>query len=196
MLSRSAAREDLGIRPGDFAVLVQLGSDQSNDVVAILSSILSSLQRADNTRIVIAHSMISNQRPLPPADARISILQDYPISRFFPAFDVAISAAGYNSFHELLSFGVPTLFLPMIKETEDQGQRARYARDHDLALCADPHDTQELASGIAQLFDREIRERIATGLAALQVENGAHDTAKLLENVLAREQTSSSNHGR
>jgi UDP:flavonoid glycosyltransferase YjiC (YdhE family)/glycosyltransferase involved in cell wall biosynthesis len=184
LLSRADARRQLGIPEDNLAVLIQLGSDQSNDVLSILSDILASLKRDDDTRIVLAHSLISSRPPPPIADDRISVLQDYPISRFFPAFDLAISAAGYNSFHELLSFGVPTLFLPMIKETEDQGRRTLYASDRGLALSADPLDGKQLQRGIAQLFEPGVKEQLARALAGLQVEDGARRAAELLETEL------------
>ena len=41
----------------------------------------------------------------------------FPMSRYFRAFDLAVAAAGYNAFHELIAFGVPTLFVPMARAT-------------------------------------------------------------------------------
>ena len=43
---------------------------------------------------------------------RVRIIRDYPNSRFFKAFDFAIMAAGYNSFHEAIQFSLPTIFYP------------------------------------------------------------------------------------
>ena len=52
------------------------------------------------------------------------VVRDFPLSRRFRAFDLAVSAAGYNSFHELLRFGVPTLFIPNQDTALDDQQDA------------------------------------------------------------------------
>ncbi|WP_027002283.1 glycosyltransferase [Hugenholtzia roseola] len=59
----------------------------------------------------------------------ISIFQKeyYPIAELMLAFDGAISAAGYNTFHELLQAQVPTLFLPKARGYDDQMARAQKA---------------------------------------------------------------------
>jgi predicted glycosyltransferase len=52
----------------------------------------------------------------------------FPISRYFRALDFAVAAAGYNSFHELVGFGVPTAFVPNPSmPLDDQPARARWA---------------------------------------------------------------------
>ena len=45
------------------------------------------------------------------------------------AFDAAVAAAGYNAYHELIRFGVPSLFVPMRRQTDDQAARARFAAE-------------------------------------------------------------------
>jgi UDP-N-acetylglucosamine:LPS N-acetylglucosamine transferase len=66
--------------------------------------------------------------------ASVHIVRDFPLSRRFRAFDLAVSAAGYNSFHELLRFGVPTLFIPnQDTALDDQQGRAQFAADRGLA---------------------------------------------------------------
>ena len=45
--------------------------------------------------------------------------------RWFPALDGAISAAGYNSYEELLAARVPTLFFPQSKGMDRQDERVR-----------------------------------------------------------------------
>ena len=47
------------------------------------------------------------------------------MSRYFAAFDAAVAAAGYNAYHELIALGVPSLFVPMARDTDDQPARAR-----------------------------------------------------------------------
>ena len=58
------------------------------------------------------------------------VVREFPLSRRFRAFDLAVSAAGYNSFHELLRFGIPTLFIPnQDTALDDQQGRAQFAAD-------------------------------------------------------------------
>ena len=66
--------------------------------------------------------------------AGVHVVREFPLSRRFRAFDLAVSAAGYNSFHELLRFGIPTLFIPnQDTALDDQQGRARFASDKGLA---------------------------------------------------------------
>ena len=58
----------------------------------------------------------------------------YPMSRYFAAFDGAVAAAGYNAYHELIALGVPSLFVPMPRDTDDQPARARYAEGAGIGL--------------------------------------------------------------
>ncbi|MBI1747022.1 MAG: UDP-glucosyltransferase [Acidobacteria bacterium] len=48
----------------------------------------------------------------------------FPAMELFPAFDVAISAAGYNTCNELLYAGVPSIFIPFERDLDDQTLRA------------------------------------------------------------------------
>ena len=64
----------------------------------------------------------------------VHVVHEFPFSRRFRAFDLAVSASGYNSFHELLRFGIPTLFIPNRNTAlDDQRARARFAADTGLA---------------------------------------------------------------
>ena len=56
------------------------------------------------------------------------------MSRYLRAFDATVSAAGYNAYHELIRFGVPSLFVPMRRQTDDQEARARYAEESGVGL--------------------------------------------------------------
>ena len=71
-------------------------------------------------------------------DGVVHLRSTYPICRYFRAFDAAVSAAGYNAFHELIRFGVPTLFVPMLRETDDQAARARFAAGPGVGLALEP----------------------------------------------------------
>ena len=71
---------------------------------------LEALKRYEDIYVVLGESMIGDR--LKVTGERIRIIRDYPNSRFFEAFDFAIMAAGYNSFHEAVQFSLPTIFYP------------------------------------------------------------------------------------
>jgi UDP:flavonoid glycosyltransferase YjiC (YdhE family) len=60
--------------------------------------------------LVFVDWLIGERRQDLPAHVRR--LSTFPVPRYLAAFDLAVSAAGYNSFHELLSLAVPTVFVP------------------------------------------------------------------------------------
>ena len=67
----------------------------------------------------------------------VGLRATYPMSRYFAAFDGAVAAAGYNAYHELIALGVPSLFVPMPRDTDDQPARARYAERAGIGLGVD-----------------------------------------------------------
>ncbi len=70
----------------------------------------------------------------------VGLRATYPMSRYFAAFDGAVAAAGYNAYHELIALGVPSLFVPMPRDTDDQPARARYAEGAGIGLGVDGPD--------------------------------------------------------
>ncbi len=62
----------------------------------------------------------------------------FPLSAYFNAFDFSIAAAGYNAYHEVISFGLPTVFLPnRAPSMDDQATRAEFAQDHGAGFVLD-----------------------------------------------------------
>ena len=112
----------------------------------------------------------------------------FPMSRYFKAFDLAVAAPGYNAFHELIAFGVPTLFVPMDRNTDDQHARSSWAADG--GGCAGgrrrrgprPRGTRRRARRCRRSPQR-LRER---ALAAFPG-NGAARAADLITRVAAGE---------
>ena len=75
---------------------------------------------------------------------RVHLIRDYPNSLFFKAFDFSVQAGGYNSFHEMRSRSIPTLFLPNMQTgMDDQLSRCLVAKDEGWGLVAMPEDSLE-----------------------------------------------------
>ena len=94
-------------------------------------------------QVAVTNSPVAvNLVPLVDDSRVIEIKGVYPLLRYFKAFDATVSAAGYNSVHELVPAGVPTLLIPNTSsKTDNQEGRANTwptlvspccARDDDL----------------------------------------------------------------
>jgi hypothetical protein len=97
---------------------------------------------------VVAHWPISHDAP-PKLDDAV-IIEQMPIAPYYKAFDVLVSAAGYNSFHEILAAGVPAVFVPQEDAGRDQQiQRAQFAADKGLAMICRRENMSALERQIA-----------------------------------------------
>ena len=95
-----------------------------------------------------------------------------------------ISAAGYNSFHEVLLAGVPAIFVPNEHpQQDDQLARARFAEHQDLGACVRVREIYRLSACIERLLAPGERRRIARRCATLERGNGAVELAGLIEEM-------------
>jgi hypothetical protein len=160
-LPRSAARSLLGLDPDRPAVLLQLGAGNNFDFDRA-SRLIFDLSAPDGPRpdvqVVFARWRISeSDRALPP---HVRLLDTFPISRHLAAFDLAVASAGYNTFHENLAAGLPTLFVANDHpEQDEQGLRAEYAALRGLALAARSDDVHGLRRGVEALLRPDTRAR-------------------------------------
>ena len=87
------------------------------------------------------------------------------------AADLAVSTADYTSFHELLSAGVPTVFVPDPDAADDQLARARFAAAAGAALHVEPGG--DLDEVLARAARPEVRAALARRCAEVAFSNGA-----------------------
>jgi predicted glycosyltransferase len=105
-------------------------------------------------------------------------LSHYPNAIYFNAFDLAVSAAGYNTFHELMHFGLPALLIPRQVGIDDQVGRARAAERAGAAEMVT--EIPEIAEAIHRMLDDPgLPQRRARALAMAPV-NGADEIARHL----------------
>ena len=112
-------------------MLVQLG--QGAGVRAATAAGLRHLARMPGVQAAALASHLSALDDVPEGVVRLEAT--YPIARHFAAFDAAVSAAGYNAFHELTAARVPALFVPIDRQTDDQVARARGAERAGTGLA-------------------------------------------------------------
>ena len=182
MLSRDDARSELGLDPERPAVLIQLGAGNNFDYRSVHNTAMAHISQRHDAQIAVGEWLISDQ----PVDLPDNVFRmpGYPFARYFKAFDLAVSAVGYNSFHELLFAGIPTILVPNEAMGQDnQLARALYADRNGLAICVRTKEVYKLTATIDKLFQHEERERIKTQLAELDPANGAAEAAELVEEM-------------
>jgi UDP:flavonoid glycosyltransferase YjiC (YdhE family) len=183
-LPRAEAAAELGLDPNRPAALVTLGSVARHDDA--LRAALGALLTDPAWQIAVIRSHIA-RTGLPDMDpARVVELRKiYPLARYLRAFDAAISAAGYNSFHELLLSGIPTLLVPSPQAvTDDQAARATWAGAQGIALVAGPGDADAVAKEAARLLDPALRADLTAACGALPKPTGAAQAARLLNSLV------------
>jgi UDP:flavonoid glycosyltransferase YjiC (YdhE family) len=181
LLPRADAAGELGLEPGKPTILVQLG--QGAEVAAATARCLRALAGSEDVQVAAASSTIAGLLDVP--EGIVHLRSTYPMSRYYAAFDAAVSAAGYNVFHELVRFGVPTLFVPMRRETDDQAARAHHADDAGVGLAVEGPSDPRIEERLGGLLDADRREAMRKRLQELRPENGAAEAARWLEGLIS-----------
>ncbi|WP_260684754.1 glycosyltransferase family protein [Rhizobium laguerreae] len=183
-IRREDARDLLDLPDDATVVAIQLGAGINFDMGEVRNRLIRELLRhpkviALEIRSPIAVAALQTE----PLGERHRIVSLFPSFRYSKAFDAAISAAGYNAFHEQVLGAIPTLFVPNEAEEMDlQINRGRWAsltghgwllrRDFDLPLSA---------RYVEQLLDPLEQQRIASRCAGIEWTNGAAFIARFLE---------------
>lgn len=182
LLSRDAARAELGLDPNAPAVLLQLGSGGTRDIIDLLDQIIRDLRRFDGLQIVIAEW--SNGALALPRWPGTHLLRGFPIGRYFNAFDFSISAAGYNTFHEVIAFGLPTIFLANRHPSmDDQGARAEFAQEHGAGFDVKEDELALLPTLCRAMLNPQTNAVLRQGCTAFDASNGADAAAALLKQL-------------
>lgn len=168
--AREAARAALAARLGvDFEDLVvtMLGGGVAADRTAQVQAVAAI---AEGRRGCLNLTVVWPGAVVPPglsAWKNTRVVQTRDALSLCLLADLVISAAGYNSFHEVLYHGLPAIFVPqMAVFMDDQERRARAAADRGLAECVLAHELLLLDREIASCLDGGKAGQFRTALAA------------------------------
>lgn len=99
------------------------------------------------------------------------------------AADVTVTAAGYNSFHEVLYNRVPAIFVPQSADfMDDQHARARAAAERGLGALVEANELMTLERLVCRYLDDGDAEAVRARLAVAELPApGARRAAELIE---------------
>lgn len=184
LLARREAKEALGLDLGRSAVLVQLGAGNLNDITSLLGMVVQRLSQEPNIQVCLAESVISTERARELDVQRVSV---YPLAKYLRAFDFAVAASGYNSFHELVAFGVPSIFVPNLQtQTDDQAARADFAEAAGMGLTMRESDRETFDRALTRMLDPSQRQAMAERARHRFPANGAGQAMAAIEAVSRR----------
>lgn len=154
---------------------LQLGAGAINEIKEPIKHIVSIMDAMPQVVLVVAESIIGKQLII--TGNEIIRLKEYPNARYFSEIDFAVSAAGYNTFHELMYYKVPTVFIPnLVTSKDDQKKRAMRAVRSGCAYCA--CNKNELEISLKRLIKEE--NTIRKKLNQVGFQNGATDAASII----------------
>ena len=172
LIQRNDARKRLGLGLEEKVVYVQLGAGRINEIGSEVRLTIEALLAHENVSVVLGESMLGER--LSVNLDRVVLLRDYPNSVYFNAFDASVQAGGYNSYHEMRRFGVPTVFYPnMATGMDDQLARCRQAEAEGWGLVVKERTKSAIETAVAELLSRP-RNPVS------EQENGASILQKVL----------------
>ena len=179
-LSRENARNVLGLDADRPAVLVQLGTGDS-DMNEKMRAALTGLVGWQGLQVVLTKNPVDTHgASLVPDGLDIKVQRYFPLADVLAAFDGAIAATGYNSVHELLPAQIPTVLISNIRGTDDQDTRAQWCHDHGYALRADHTNLADITATVATLIDAAVRQSLHNKCVELSNTNGGSEIAQIL----------------
>jgi predicted glycosyltransferase len=177
LFGRDEARARLGLAPDARVVYVSAGGGGDENAEQHLSRVIAALIAADSTLTLVAGAG-PLYRGSVPRHARVTWLVNESAAEHARAFDVAVTAAGYNTFTELMLAGVPSVFVPQSKIADHQAERAlRAVRAGAARLIDRAAGDAEVVAAVRDLLEPAVRERASLAARGLVPKNCARGAA-------------------
>ncbi len=181
LFTRATARRALDLPADAILCLVQLGSEANFDMSLPRQQLLDFLDRNPDVVAVDVRSPlhVGNDAPL---HERLLMRKIYPLAQYLKAFDFAVCAAGYNTFHENIAAALPSLFIPNSNpEMDVQEARAEYGARSGWNLTCPADDPFVIETGLTRMLDPDLRVEMS---AACQRKTGCWDGARQIARQL------------
>lgn len=186
-LSRDKVRSHFAVGEDQRLVYVSAGGGGDRGAASHLRTVCDLLAQVPSLHLIVGAGPLyrgpSLHRP------NVTFLTQPGMAELLPGMDLAICSAGYNSFHELMHAGVPTIFLPQEKIADEQDKRADQAAQCGAAIhlrepIGSPQFASQLQHALATLLHPEHRAKAQAAATSLVPTNHARDAAQKLLSLL------------
>ena len=179
LIERETIRRQLNILETDLLVYLSAGGGGDLQTEQRLVYLYESLTVLRNIQFVIGSGALYRGRRV--YAPNVIWLANENAFEMMCGYDLAISAAGYNTFHELLFAGVATIFIPQEKWADDQAARARRAARMEAAMLLRVLPEMSVLRDLVENW-REDKSRITISRNAQNFvsRNYAQDVARFL----------------
>ena len=181
--SRTEVRNELGLAVETRLVYVSAGGGGDPNAEATLLHLIETLREIPSIHLLVGAGPLYRGRRH--VDSRITWSESPSVWRYFSGCDAAVSAGGYNTCHELLYVGVPTLFYAQEKIADDQWQRVQGAeRKGACVVISDVMDSSALHACVEHLLNPDVAAKLSESARIFVPDNGAIRCARELIRTL------------
>jgi UDP:flavonoid glycosyltransferase YjiC (YdhE family) len=180
LLGRDEARERIGAAREARLAYVSFGGGGDSDAPDALELAAEVVKEAGLVPVVGAGPLARRPHVIPGA---LTLSERQPAIEVLAAFDVAIAGAGYNSVHELLFAGVPSVFVPFERQVDDQLRRAQQVQAKGAAICCPRLDKASLLQALREALDPARAKALHKSAQKLVPEGGAEKAAKAIREL-------------
>ncbi len=180
LLGRDEARERLGVDPDRRLGYVSFGGGGDADAPDALVLAAQVMKDAGVTPVIGVGALARRSPSIP---GSLALPERQPALEVLAAFDAAISGAGYNSVHELLFAGVPSVLVPFERQVDDQLRRAEQAQSKGAAICCPRLDGPALRQCLDQALDPARAKAMRKSAMKLVPDGGAERAAKAIREL-------------
>jgi len=181
-LEKSEARRALDLPPDKTLIYVSTGGGGNPRSDETLGFICETLRDAPGRHVAVAAGPLYSGPKF--RGGNITWLSVLGASKYLKAFDLAISAAGYNTYHELMHIGIPTVFMPLELVADDQLARAERATQAGAAFTLTTRDASELRGYVVKLCDQDVQRTMSEQARKFVPHNYANTVALHLADLL------------
>lgn len=174
--SSQSLRLRLDIPQDSVVAYVQLGAGKINNIEGVLEIVLQTLLKYPQCYVVMAESLIGDR--LRVGQDRLRLLRDFPNSKWFHDIDFSIIAGGYNSYHEMVEFCVPSIVIPNTATgRDDQVSRIKPATEQRAMVMLKNPDKLSIEVAVDRMMEIEVRKEMSDNLHSLRKPNGSDEAA-------------------